>query len=65
MAEAGLLSGIRVLEAASMIMVPSVGAIMADYGAEVVKLEPLEGDLNRRGHRRVRPNRSLEHLLKT
>ncbi|HEX2567632.1 MAG TPA: CoA transferase [Burkholderiales bacterium] len=45
-----LLSGIRVLEAASMIMVPSVGAIMADYGAEVIKLEPLEGDLNRRGH---------------
>jgi len=50
MAQAGLLSGIRVLEAASMIMVPSVGAIMADYGAEVVKLEPLEGDMNRRGH---------------
>ena len=50
MAEAGLLSGIRVVEAASMIMVPSVGAIMADYGAEVIKLEPIEGDLNRRGH---------------
>ncbi|HTQ78146.1 MAG TPA: CoA transferase [Burkholderiales bacterium] len=48
--EAGLLSGIRVLEAASMIMVPSVGAALADYGAEVIKLEPIEGDLNRRGH---------------
>ena len=48
--EAGLLSGIRVLEAASMIMVPSVGAVLADYGAEVIKLEPIEGDLNRRGH---------------
>ena len=45
-----LLSGIRVLEAASMIMVPSVGAVLADYGAEVIKLEPVEGDLNRRGH---------------
>ena len=33
-----------------MIMVPSVGAALADYGAEVIKLEPLEGDLNRRGH---------------
>jgi len=41
----------RVVEAASMIMVPSVGAILADYGAQVIKLEPLEGDLNRRGHR--------------
>ena len=46
-----ILSGLRVVEAASMIMVPSVGAALADYGAEVVKLEPLEGDLNRRGHR--------------
>ena len=33
-----------------MIMVPSVGAVLADYGAEVIKLEPIEGDLNRRGH---------------
>ena len=48
--EPGLLSGIRVLEAASMIMVPSVGVALADYGAQVIKLEPLEGDLNRRGH---------------
>ena len=45
-----LLSGIRVVEAASMIMVPSVGAALADHGAEVIKLEPIEGDLNRRGH---------------
>jgi formyl-CoA transferase len=45
-----LLQGIRVVEAASMIMVPSVGAALADYGAEVIKLEPIEGDLNRRGH---------------
>jgi len=48
--EGGLLSGIRVVEAASMIMVPSVGAALADYGAQVIKLEPIEGDLNRRGH---------------
>src|SRR5258706_1053375 len=48
--EAGLFSGIGVLEAASMVMVPSVGAALADYGAQVIKLEPIEGDLNRRGH---------------
>jgi crotonobetainyl-CoA:carnitine CoA-transferase CaiB-like acyl-CoA transferase len=48
--ETSLLSGIRVLEAASMVMVPSVGAALADYGAQVIKLEPIEGDLNRRGH---------------
>ena len=34
-----------------MVMVPSVGAALADYGAQVIKIEPLEGDLNRRGHR--------------
>jgi len=49
--ERGLLSGIRVIEAASMVMVPSVGAVLADYGAQVIKIEPIEGDLNRRGHR--------------
>ncbi len=48
---AGLLSGVRVIEAAGMVMVPSVGAVLADYGAQVVKIEPLEGDLNRRGHK--------------
>jgi crotonobetainyl-CoA:carnitine CoA-transferase CaiB-like acyl-CoA transferase len=32
-----------VVEAASMVMVPSVGAALADYGAQVIKLEPIEG----------------------
>jgi hypothetical protein len=49
--QAGLLSGIRVVEAASMVMVPSVGAALADFGAQVIKIEPLEGDLNRLGHK--------------
>src|SRR5262245_45482019 len=46
-----LLQGIRVVEAATMIMVPAVGVALADHGAEVIKLEPVEGDLNRRGHK--------------
>lgn len=46
----GLLEGIKVVEAAAMVMVPSVGAMLCDYGAEVVKIESLEGDFNRRGH---------------
>ncbi len=45
-----VLSGIRVVELASMVMVPSAGAVLADFGAEVIKVEPPEGDLNRRGH---------------
>lgn len=34
------LEGIRVLEVASWVMIPSAGAILAAYGAEVVKIEP-------------------------
>ncbi len=48
--QTSILEGIRVIETASMVMVPSVGAIMAEYGAEVIKIEPPDGDLNRRGH---------------
>jgi crotonobetainyl-CoA:carnitine CoA-transferase CaiB-like acyl-CoA transferase len=46
----GLLDGVRVVEAASMILVPAAGAMLADFGADVVKVEPLEGDENRRLH---------------
>jgi crotonobetainyl-CoA:carnitine CoA-transferase CaiB-like acyl-CoA transferase len=45
-----LLAGVRVVEAASMILVPSAGAILADFGAEVIKVEPPEGDQNRYLH---------------
>ncbi|HEY3067251.1 MAG TPA: CoA transferase [Methylomirabilota bacterium] len=45
-----LLRGIRVVEAASMILVPCAAAMMADFGAEVIKVEPPEGDENRRMH---------------
>jgi crotonobetainyl-CoA:carnitine CoA-transferase CaiB-like acyl-CoA transferase len=45
-----LLRGIRVVEAASMLLVPCAAAIMADYGADVIKVEPPEGDENRRMH---------------
>jgi crotonobetainyl-CoA:carnitine CoA-transferase CaiB-like acyl-CoA transferase len=38
------LEGIRVLEVASWIAAPSAAALMADMGAEVVKVEPPEGD---------------------
>ncbi len=44
------LDGIRVVEAASMVLVPSAAAMLADFGADVVKVEPLEGDQNRRLH---------------
>ena len=43
----GPLHGIRVLEIASMIFGPLAGQYLGDMGAEVIKLEPPEGDLTR------------------
>lgn len=43
----GPLEGIRVLEIASMIFGPVAGQYLGDMGAEVIKLEPPEGDLTR------------------
>ena len=40
----GPLDGIRVLELANFAAAPSAAAIMADMGAEVIKVEPLSGD---------------------
>ena len=41
------LDGIRVLEIASMIFGPLAGQYLGDMGADVIKLEPPEGDLTR------------------
>jgi crotonobetainyl-CoA:carnitine CoA-transferase CaiB-like acyl-CoA transferase len=43
-----ILSDIRVLEFTQAIMGPSCGVILADMGAEVVKVEPIDGDNTRR-----------------
>ena len=42
------LSGIRVLEFCHTIMGPTAGLILADLGADVIKIEPAEGDSTRR-----------------
>jgi crotonobetainyl-CoA:carnitine CoA-transferase CaiB-like acyl-CoA transferase len=42
------LDGVRVVEFAHMVMGPSCGLVLADLGAEVIKVEPLAGDNTRR-----------------
>ena len=47
--EQGLpLSGLRVIEFTHMVMGPTCGLVLADLGAEVIKVEPIAGDSTRR-----------------
>src|SRR4029077_5530167 len=42
------MEGVRVLEVAQFTFVPAAGAILADWGADVIKIEhPLRGDAQR------------------
>ncbi len=42
------LQNIKVVELSHMVMGPATGVILADLGAEVIKIEPLKGDNTRR-----------------
>jgi crotonobetainyl-CoA:carnitine CoA-transferase CaiB-like acyl-CoA transferase len=42
------LDGVRVVEFVHMVMGPTCGLVLADLGAEVIKIEPLEGDHTRK-----------------
>jgi crotonobetainyl-CoA:carnitine CoA-transferase CaiB-like acyl-CoA transferase len=52
-AMSGPFEGVRVVEVAAWTFVPGAGAIMADLGADVIKVEPPAGD----------PQRALRNLL--
>src|SRR5215470_1084316 len=43
----GPLAGLRVIEFSQLVMGPTCGLILADLGADVIKVEPLEGDRTR------------------
>lgn len=50
--DTALLSDIKVVELATMVMAPSACVVLADFGADVIKVEPPgTGDLNRNWHK--------------
>ncbi|MBX5486695.1 MAG: CoA transferase [Mycolicibacterium hassiacum] len=49
MSSSDVLKGVRVLEVAAWTFVPSAGAVLAEWGAEVIKVEPLAGGDPQRG----------------
>ncbi len=46
--QTGLLTGIKVVEFTHMVMGPAAGLVLADLGADIVKVEPVGGDKTRR-----------------
>ncbi len=59
----GLLTGIRVLESAQLFNGDTLGAILADLGADVIKIEsPFRGDYLRNMLGQIAPHHSPAHL---
>jgi crotonobetainyl-CoA:carnitine CoA-transferase CaiB-like acyl-CoA transferase len=59
----GALAGVRVLEFAQAMAVPACGALLADMGADVIKIEPPEGDAFRHTQQPIVPGESKGYTV--
>src|SRR5258706_4550292 len=58
---AGPLDGVRILDLTTVVMGPYATQILADFGAEVVKVEPPEGDVMR--HNAPMRSKGMGHIF--
>jgi crotonobetainyl-CoA:carnitine CoA-transferase CaiB-like acyl-CoA transferase len=52
----GILEGIKVVSMGQIVAVPAASSVMADWGAEVIKVEPLTGEM----HRGLKTNQGVD-----
>ena len=56
----GLLEGIKVIDMGHVVAVPAAGRMLSDWGADVIKVEPLTGELLRGWTRNAGSDRLLQ-----
>jgi crotonobetainyl-CoA:carnitine CoA-transferase CaiB-like acyl-CoA transferase len=60
---AGPLHGVRVLDLTSVVSGPLATMFLADQGADVIKVEPLDGDITRRSRQTIDPSGEFSALF--